>query len=170
MKLTTKGRYAVTAMLDLSLHNEKGPVSLAEISERQNISLSYLEQLFSKLRKQGLVDSMRGPGGGYSLSRDPKDIAIASIIMAVDENLDVTNCGNAAGGCHETNKRCLTHNLWMDLSNRIQDFLGSISLQEMMSRKDVLAVATRQDSSSKLTLNKNNTASNENLINLPDAR
>ena len=145
MKLTTKGRYAVTAMLDLSLHSDKGPVSLAEISERQSISLSYLEQLFSKLRKQGLVNSMRGPGGGYSLSRDPNDIAISNIIMAVDENLDVTNCGNAAGGCHETNKRCLTHNLWMDLSNRIQSFLDDISLQEMMSRRDVLEVATRQD-------------------------
>lgn len=160
MKLTTKGRYAVTAMLDLSLHGEKGPVSLAEISERQTISLSYLEQLFSKLRKQGLVESMRGPGGGYSLSRDPSEIAISSIIMAVDENLDVTNCGNSTSGCHESNKRCLTHNLWMDLSSRIQNFLDGISLEEMMSRTDVLEVASRQDL--------NHKKSNENLIKMSD--
>lgn len=162
MKLTTKGRYAVTAMLDLSLHNDKGPVSLAEISERQTISLSYLEQLFSKLRKQGLVNSMRGPGGGYSLSRTPDEITISSIIMAVDENLDVTNCGNANAGCHEQNKRCLTHNLWMDLSNRIQTFLDDISLQELMSRRDVLEVATRQDLGQKQNI--------DNLINMPDSR
>jgi len=159
MKLTTKGRYAVTAMLDLSLHDSNGPVSLVEISERQDISLSYLEQLFSKLRKQGLVNSMRGPGGGYSLSRKPDDIAISNIIMAVDENIDVTNCGNAAGGCKETNKRCLTHNLWMDLSNRIQTFLDEISLKDLMDKRDVLEVAARQ-----------NSKQNENLINLPDAR
>jgi Rrf2 family iron-sulfur cluster assembly transcriptional regulator len=159
MKLTTKGRYAVTAMLDLSLHDGKGPVSLVEISERQDISLSYLEQLFSKLRRQGLVNSMRGPGGGYSLSRIPKEIAISSIIMAVDENLDVTNCGNASGGCSEDNKRCLTHNLWMDLSNRIQTFLDEISLQDLMDKRDVLEVAARQ-----------NTKQSESLINLPDAR
>lgn len=160
MKLTTKGRYAVTAMLDLSLHSGegksgKGPVSLVEISERQDISLSYLEQLFSKLRRQDLVKSMRGPGGGYILSRDPADIAISTIIMAVDENLDVTNCGNASGGCHETNKRCLTHNLWMDLSNRIQSFLDDISLQDLMDKRDVLEVAARQ-----------NAKQNDNLVSL----
>jgi len=159
MKLTTKGRYAVTAMLDLALHAGNGPVSLVEISERQDISLSYLEQLFSKLRRQGLVNSMRGPGGGYSLSRLPNEIAVSNIIMAVDENLDVTNCGNAAGGCHDTNKRCLTHNLWLDLSNRIQSFLDDISLQDMMDKREVLEVATRQ-----------NLKQNENLINLPEAR
>lgn len=144
MKLTTKGRYAVTAMIDLSLNDEEGPVSLLEISERQSISLSYLEQLFSKLRKEGLVNSMRGPGGGYSLSREPKLIAISSIILAVDENLDVTSCGNSAAGCHENNKRCLTHNLWMDLSNRIQSFLDDITLQDMMDKSDVLETASRQ--------------------------
>ncbi len=159
MKLTTKGRYAVTAMLDLALHAGNGPVSLVEISERQDISLSYLEQLFSKLRRQGLVNSMRGPGGGYSLSRLPNEIAVSNIIMAVDENLDVTNCGNAAGGCHDTNKRCLTHNLWLDLSNRIQSFLDDISLQDMMDKREVLEVATRQ-----------NLKQNESLINLPEAR
>lgn len=158
MKLTTKGRYAVTAMLDLSLNNDSGPVSLLEISERQSISLSYLEQLFSKLRRQGLVKSMRGPGGGYTLSKSPDEIAISNIIMAVDENLDVTNCGNAAAGCHEDNKRCLTHNLWMDLSNRIQSFLDDISLQDMMDKSDVMEVAARQNSRKK-----------EIPINLPDA-
>jgi len=159
MKLTTKGRYAVTAILDLALHAGNGPVSLVEISERQDISLSYLEQLFSKLRRQGLVNSMRGPGGGYSLSRLPNEIAVSNIIMAVDENLDITNCGNAAGGCHDTNKRCLTHNLWLDLSNRIQSFLDDISLQDMMDKREVLEVATRQ-----------NLKQNESLINLPEAR
>ena len=158
MKLTTKGRYAVTAMLDLSLHSDQGPVSLLEISDRQSISLSYLEQLFSKLRRQGLVKSMRGPGGGYSLSRTPDEIAISSIIMAVDENLDVTNCGNANAGCNEDNKRCLTHNLWMDLSNRIQSFLDDISLQDMMDKSDVIEVAARQNSKQK-----------ETRINLPDS-
>ncbi len=145
MKLTTKGRYAVTAMLDLSLHSGNGPVSLVEISDRQDISLSYLEQLFAKLRRKELVKSMRGPGGGYTLSRDPDDIAISNIIMAVDENLDVTNCGNAAGGCHEKNKRCLTHNLWLDLSHRIQNFLDEISLQDLMDKGDVIEVAARQN-------------------------
>lgn len=144
MKLTTKGRYAVTAMLDLSLHSQKGPVSLADISERQDISLSYLEQLFSKLRKRGLVVSMRGPGGGYSLSRVPSEIAMSSIILAVDENVDVTNCGGGAG-CQQT-KRCLTHNLWADLSGRIQGFLDGITLEDMMQRKEVLEVAARQNS------------------------
>ena len=159
MKLTTKGRYAVTAMLDLSLNGGKGPISLVEISERQDISLSYLEQLFSKLRRQGLVNSMRGPGGGYTLSRGADEIAVSSIIMAVDENLDVTNCGNVAGGCHDDNKRCLTHNLWMDLSNRIQSFLDDISLQDLMNKRDVLEVAARQTSKQVENL--------DNLINLP---
>jgi len=99
---------------------------------------------------------MRGPGGGYSLSRLPNEIAVSHIIMAVDENLDVTNCGNAAGGCHDTNKRCLTHNLWLDLSNRIQSFLDDISLQDMMDKREVLEVATRQ-----------NLKQNESLITLP---
>ena len=158
MKLTTKGRDAVTAMIDLSLNDSDGPVSLLEISERQSISLSYLEQLFSKLRKEGLVNSMRGPGGGYSLSRKPSEIAISNIILAVDENLDVTSCGNATAGCNEDNKRCQTHNLWMDLSNRIQSFLHNISLQDMMDKSDVLEVASRQNAKLK-----------EVPITLPDA-
>jgi Rrf2 family iron-sulfur cluster assembly transcriptional regulator len=142
MKLTTKGRYAVTAMLDISLHCTEKPVSLAEISERQDISLSYLEQLFSKLRKQGLVSSMRGPGGGYRLSRDPSKIAMSEIIMAVDENVDLSKCGGM-GSCKKDG-RCLTHDLWMDLSHRIQSFLDDITLEEMMSRADVIEVAERQ--------------------------
>lgn len=144
MKLTTKGRYAVTAMLDLSLHSKGGPVSLAEISERQDISLSYLEQLFSKLRKNELVESMRGPGGGYRLGRDPSDVSISDIISAVDENVDVTRCGGAAN-CDNGDKRCLTHDLWMDLSKQIQNFLDEISLEDMKERGDVLSIATLQD-------------------------
>lgn len=146
MKLTTKGRYAVTAMLDLSLHSQTGPVSLADISVRQDISLSYLEQLFSKLRKRGLVVSVRGPGGGYSLSREPKEIAMSSIILAVDENVDVTNCSGKSD-CQDS-ERCLTHDLWTDLSGRIQSFLDDITLEDMMNRKEVLAVAARQNKKS----------------------
>ena len=142
MKLTTKGRYAVTAMLDLALHTEGEPVSLAEISERQDISLSYLEQLFSKLRRAGLVVSMRGPGGGYQLSGAPSDIAIADIISAVDENVDATRCGGM-GDC-QGNKRCLTHDLWTDLSNQIRVFLSEITLADMTSRADVKETAHRQ--------------------------
>lgn len=142
MKLTTKGRYAVTAMLDLALHNGGEPVSLAEISERQDISLSYLEQLFSKLRRAGLVVSMRGPGGGYQLNGDPAKIAIADIIAAVDENVDATRCGGL-GDC-QGNKRCLTHDLWSDLSNQIRLFLSEITLADMTSRIEVKETAQRQ--------------------------
>ncbi len=134
MKLTTKGRYAVTAMLDLALHTSDNPVSLAEISERQDISLSYLEQLFAKLRKAGLVVSMRGPGGGYQLNGSPADIAIADIISAVDENVDATRCGGLAD-C-QNNKPCLTHDLWMDLSKQIRDFLSDITLADMTAKMD----------------------------------
>ncbi len=144
MKLTTKGRYAVTAMLDLALHNEDGePVSLAAISERQQISLSYLEQLFAKLRRHDLVASLRGPGGGYRLSRAPNEIAVADIIKAVDESVDVTQCGGKKD-C-KGKGRCLTHELWSDLSNQINDFLSGISLKDMMTRGDVVEVTTRQN-------------------------
>ena len=132
MKLTTKGRYAVTAMLDLAMHDEVNPVSLADISARQDISLSYLEQLFSKLRKSDLVVSMRGPGGGYRLNGDPKDIVIASIISAVDENIDATRCGGSAD-C-DNGRACLSHDLWMDLSKQIHIFLSGISLEDMKQR------------------------------------
>jgi Rrf2 family iron-sulfur cluster assembly transcriptional regulator len=143
MKLTTKGRYAVTAMLDLALHNGNQPVSLAEISERQDISLSYLEQLFAKLRKAGLVVSMRGPGGGYQLNGTPADIVVADIIGAVDENIDATRCGGL-GDCQD-NKRCLTHDLWINLSSQIRMFLSEITLADMIAKLDVQETSTRQD-------------------------
>ncbi|MGB0846673.1 MAG: Fe-S cluster assembly transcriptional regulator IscR [Thiolinea sp.] len=143
MKLTTKGRYAVTAMLDLALHNGGQPVSLADISERQDISLSYLEQLFSKLRRAGLVVSMRGPGGGYQLNGEPEAIVVADIISAVDESVDATRCGGMAD-CQD-NKRCLTHDLWADLSNQIRSFLSDITLADMTKRSDVRETAERQE-------------------------
>ena len=143
MKLTTKGRYAVTAMLDLALHAKSGPVSLADISERQGISISYLEQLFAKLRKNDLVSSVRGPGGGYRLSREGAQIYVAQIIDAVDEKVDVTRCsGN--GDCQD-GETCLTHDLWQDLSKQLHDFLSSISLQNLVDRQHVREVAERQD-------------------------
>ena len=135
MKLTTKGRYAVTAMLDLALHNDKGPVTLADIADRQGISLSYLEQLFSRLRKHQLVTSVRGPGGGYSLAGSAANVHIAEVITAVDEKVDATRCGGA-GNCHN-NERCLTHDLWTDLSDRIYDYLSDITLQDLVDRKGV---------------------------------
>jgi len=142
MRLTTKGRYAVTAMLDLAIHADKGPVSLADISQRQEISLSYLEQLFSKLRKSELVTSMRGPGGGYQLSRPLEAVFVAQIIDAVNESIDATNC-NGKGNCHQ-GKICLTHHLWEDLSGQIHNFLSNISLADLVARKDVQQVSLRQ--------------------------
>lgn len=153
MKLTTKGRYAVTAVLDLSFHQHEGPVSLADISERQNISLSYLEQLFSRLRKNNIVVSTRGPGGGYSLSRQPEEISMAEIIVAVDESYDATNCGSAAEGAScAGSHQCLTHDLWSELSQEIHNFLSGISLAELMSNQGVVEVAERQDRKQKETL------------------
>jgi Rrf2 family iron-sulfur cluster assembly transcriptional regulator len=143
VKLTTKGRYAVTAMLDLALHQGKGPITLSDIAQRQGISLSYLEQLFSRLRKEQLVSSVRGPGGGYSLARDAGEIFVAEVITAVDEKVDTTRCGGAHN-C-QNNQRCLTHDLWHDLSDRIYDYLNRISLQELTSRGGVKEVADRQD-------------------------
>ncbi|MEJ2141912.1 MAG: Fe-S cluster assembly transcriptional regulator IscR [Gammaproteobacteria bacterium] len=144
MRLTTKGRYAVTAMLDLALHYKDGPITLADISQRQGISLSYLEQLFSKLRKNGLVDSTRGPGGGYRLSRSANDIAVADVITAVDEKLETTRCGGL-GNCQD-DKQCLTHELWTELSDRIHDFLLGISLGQLVEREGIKEVAARQES------------------------
>lgn len=145
MRLTTKGRYAVTAVLDLSFHQTEGPVSLADISERQNISLSYLEQLFARLRRNNIVSSTRGPGGGYSLSRPPEDISMAEIILAVDESYDATNCAEDSSGCAGSGTRCLTHDLWHELSQEIHKFLNGISLAEMRSKQAVRDVARRQD-------------------------
>ena len=143
MKLSTKGRYAVTAMFDIALHSDKGPVSLAEISERQGISLSYLEQLFTHLRAQGLVNSTRGPGGGYSLAMDSEQIAISDVIDAVDENVDATRCGGTAD-C-QNHERCLTHDLWENLSDQIREYLSNISLAQAVSDTQVREVAYRQD-------------------------
>jgi len=130
VRLTTKGRYAVTAMLDLALNQNHDPTSLADIARRQDISLSYLEQLFSRLRKHALVSSVRGPGGGYKLGQTADSIDIAQVIEAVDESLDTTACGGT-GKCHG-DKPCLTHALWYDLSNSIHDHLSSISLQDVI--------------------------------------
>ena len=150
MRLTTKGRYAVTAMLDLALHVDSSPVALADISDRQGISLSYLEQLFSLLRKKGLVCSVRGPGGGYRLSRSDEDIFVAHIIDAVDEVLDATGCrgmANCNGG-----EECLTHHLWADLSNQIHKFLSQISLADLVQRNEVRRVMERQSSGGSIKL------------------
>jgi Rrf2 family iron-sulfur cluster assembly transcriptional regulator len=143
MKLTSKGRYAVTAMLDVALHSRNGPVSLADISERQEISLSYLEQLFARLRREQLVSSVRGPGGGYKLGRAASDIAIGEVIRAVDESVDATRCQGQAD-C-QGGERCLTHTLWQDLSDRISQFLNGISIGELMKTSEVKEVAGRQD-------------------------
>ena len=142
MRLTTRGRYAVTAMLDLTLHAQDKPASLADISNRQSISLSYLEQLFSRLRQSGLVCSVRGPGGGYHLGRPSERIFVAQIIDAVNESIDTTSCrgkGNCQGG-----ETCLTHNLWHDLSEQIHSFLSGISLSDLVAKKDVQHIAQRQ--------------------------
>ncbi len=144
MRLTTKGRYAVTAMLDLALHYEQGPITLADISRRQGISLSYLEQLFARLRKKGLVGSARGPGGGYRLSCEAKNISVIDVISAVDENVDATRSGGLKN-C-QSDQRCLTHDLWEDLSHQIYEFLARITLGELVQRRDVQEVSARQDS------------------------
>ncbi len=133
MRLTTKGRYAVTAMLDLALNNNQGPITLADISQRQGISLSYLEQLFSRLRRQGLVVSTRGPGGGYRLGRLADEIVIAEIISAVDENVDATKC-KGLKNCNDS-RACLTHQLWTDLSDEIREFLDGITLAQVLEKR-----------------------------------
>ncbi len=143
MRLTTKGRYAVTAMLDLALHQEIGPISLSDISRRQGISLSYLEQLFSRLRREGLVASTRGPGGGYTLSRSADSIAVGDVVTAVDEKVDSTRCGGLTN-CHN-DERCLTHDLWSELSKQIYEFLNGITLAHLVERNGVQEVAQRQD-------------------------
>ncbi|MGB4811814.1 MAG: Fe-S cluster assembly transcriptional regulator IscR [Methylophilaceae bacterium] len=130
MRLTTKGRFAVTAMLDLALNEVSKPVTLAGISERQHISLSYLEQLFSRLRKRGLVNSVRGPGGGYRLGKSPADISVANIISAVDEQIDATQCGGAED-CHDEG-RCMTHDLWTSLNHKILDYLTDVALADLV--------------------------------------
>ncbi len=137
MRLTTKGRFAVTAMLDLALSEIDAdgtlkPVTLAGISERQDISLSYLEQLFSRLRRQGLVTSVRGPGGGYNLAKTRADISVSAIISAVDEHIDATQCGGKEN-CHGADGRCMTHELWATLNTKILDYLSDVSLADMVN-------------------------------------
>ena len=143
MRLTTKGRYAVTAMLDLAIHREQGPISLADISQRQGISLSYLEQLFGRLRKGMLVKSVRGPGGGYELEGTPDYIKISHIIDAVNESVDTTKC-QGAGNC-QGGETCLTHHLWEDLSEQIHDFLQGVSLADLVTKNEVRQIARNQD-------------------------
>ena len=133
MRLTTKGRFAVTAMIDLALRESSGPVSLAAISARQQISLSYLEQLFGKLRRKGLVSSVRGPGGGYNLARPTPEVSVADIIVAVDEPIDATQCGGKEN-CKDEQK-CITHDLWTDLNKHIFDYLGAVKLSELVAKQ-----------------------------------
>jgi len=159
MKLTSKGRYAVTAMLDVTIHAVAGPVSLADISERQGISLSYLEQLFSRLRKEGLVTSVRGPGGGYRLGKCSAQIAVADVISAVNESVDATKC-SGKGNCQD-GEQCLTHSLWEGLSQRIEEFLQSITLSELVAKRDVQTVSKRQD---ELHINAHTSIALETLI------
>ena len=137
MRLTTKGRFAVTAMIDLALHQNDGPVTLAGISQRQDISLSYLEQLFGKLRRHEIVESVRGPGGGYHLARQAGKITVADIIIAVDEPLDSTQCGGKENchGAHEGGGRCMTHDLWSTLNTKMVEYLDSVSLQDLVDQQ-----------------------------------
>ncbi|KXS38537.1 MAG: Rrf2 family transcriptional regulator, iron-sulfur cluster assembly transcription factor [Halomonadaceae bacterium T82-2] len=145
MRLTTKGRYAVTAMLDLALHGDQGPISLADISQRQAISLSYLEQLFARLRRARLVKSVRGPGGGYLLAAAPDTLSVARVIDAVDESVDATRC-QGLSDCQQGHT-CLTHHLWCELSQEIHGFLDGISLGDLVRRNEVRGIAERQRSS-----------------------
>jgi len=133
MRLTTKGRFAVTAMVDLSMRQTRGPVTLAAISERQHISLSYLEQLFGKLRRASLVSSVRGPGGGYNLARPTAEITVADIISAVDEPMDATQCGGKENCIDD--RRCVTHDLWATLNEKMNDYLSSVSLADVVSHQ-----------------------------------
>ena len=144
MKLTTKGRYAIIAMVDLALNGTISPVPLRDISERQNISLSYLEQLFAKLKSSGLVKSIRGPGGGYSLNKNPSDINLMDIITAVDERIDQTQCGGAMN-CHK-DKPCLTHFIWLELNEKISEYMRTITLGDISDREDVKKIIIYRES------------------------
>jgi Rrf2 family transcriptional regulator, iron-sulfur cluster assembly transcription factor len=137
MRLTTKGRFAVTAMIDLAMQHGTDPVTLAEISQRQKISLSYLEQLFAKLRRRGLVDSVRGPGGGYSLAKDMAQVSVADIILAVDEPIDATQCAGKEN-CQD-DKKCITHDLWAKLNEHILNYLGGVTLRQLVDAQKTKA-------------------------------
>ena len=143
MRLTTKGRFAVTAMIDLALRQNNGPVTLAAISQRQQISLSYLEQLFGKLRRASLVSSTRGPGGGYNLAQAPAAISVADIVSAVDEPLDATQCGGKEN-CHD-DKRCMTHDLWATLNEKMQEYLSSVTLADLVAHQAGKPVSVIKD-------------------------
>jgi Rrf2 family iron-sulfur cluster assembly transcriptional regulator len=143
MRLTTKGRFAVTAMVDLAMRQSRGPVTLAAISERQHISLSYLEQLFGRLRRAKLVSSVRGPGGGYNLAQPAQSISVANIIVAVDEPLDATQCGGKEN-CHD-DKRCMTHDLWARLNEKMYDYLSSVTLADLVAHQSGKHVAVLHD-------------------------
>jgi Rrf2 family iron-sulfur cluster assembly transcriptional regulator len=143
MRLTTKGRFAVTAMIDVAMHSTHGPATLAGVSERQGISLSYLEQLFGKLRRHGLVASVRGPGGGYRVAAPADKVSVADIIIAVDEPIDATQCGGLEN-CHD-DRRCMTHELWASLNTRIFDFLQSVTLAELVRQQHKAGVVVMQD-------------------------
>ncbi len=146
MKLSTKGRYAVMAMADLASNDSAKPISLADVAERQEISLSYLEQLFGRLRRGGLVKSVRGPGGGYLLSRDADDIRVSDVIMAVDEPILATRCASGSPeGCHTDKSRCLTHDLWQELSNQIYLYLSSVTLGDVCERRVLGTSNLRRD-------------------------
>lgn len=134
MRLTTKGRFAVIAMIDIAMRDRQGPIALAAISARQKISFSYLEQLFGKLRRHELVESTRGPGGGYTLARAPQDVSVADIIFAVDEPIDATQCGGKEN-CGADKQRCMTHDLWADLNRHMIDFLDSVSLRDLVEKQ-----------------------------------
>ena len=151
MRLTTKGRFAVTAMIDIAMNSTTGPATLAGVSERQRISLSYLEQLFGKLRRHGLVESVRGPGGGYHLARAADTVSVADIILAVDEPIDATQCGGREN-CHD-DRRCMTHELWAGLNAHIFSFLQSVTLAELVRQQqpDAGDVAVLQDHRSTAT-------------------
>ena len=144
MRLTTKGRFAVTAMIDVAMHGTKTPVTLAGVSQRQKISLSYLEQLFGKLRRHGLVESVRGPGGGYRLARASESISVAEVIVAVDEPIDATQCAGRES-CKDDGKRCMTHELWANLNAHIFTFLRSVTLAELVAQQQRPEVAVLQD-------------------------
>lgn len=144
MRMTTKGRFAVTAMIDLALREHAGPVTLAGISERQNISLSYLEQLFGKLRRQGMVTSVRGPGGGYRLGKAQTLISVADIINAVDEPIDATQCGGK-GNCGHDEQTCMTHHLWTNLNAKMLEYLSGVNLAELVRQQHEKGVKVVQD-------------------------
>jgi Rrf2 family transcriptional regulator, iron-sulfur cluster assembly transcription factor len=143
MRLTTKGRFAVTAMVDLALRQNRGPVTLAAISERQHISLSYLEQLFGKLRRASLVSSVRGPGGGYNLAQPAAGISVADIVSAVDETMDATQCGGKEN-CHDE-KRCMTHDLWATLNEKMHEYLSSVTLADLVAHQAGKPVSVIKD-------------------------